>query len=100
MAVECCIITHSISHTGNNILSINNPDYENYLGKMDPVELEIKDMTESNNSASYLDLILLSLERDGQLHTSIYDKRDDFNFHITNFHSSVAIFQLHPPIAS
>ena len=23
--------------------------------------------------------------RDGQLHTSIYDKRDDFNFHITNF---------------
>ena len=67
---------------------------------MDPVELEIKDMTESNNSASYLDLILLSLERDGQLHTSIYDKRDNFNFHITNFHSSVAIFQLHPPIAS
>ena len=84
----------------NNILSINNPDFENYLGKMDPVELEIEDMTESNNSASYLDLILLSLERDGQLHTSIYDKRDDFNFHITNFHSSVAIFQLHPPIAS
>ena len=23
--------------------------------------------------------------RDGQLHTSIYDKRDDFNFHITNY---------------
>ena len=33
---------------------------------------------------SYLDL-LLSIGRDGQLHTSIYDKRDDFNFHITNF---------------
>ena len=26
-----------------------------------------------------------SIDRDGQLHTSIYDKRDDFNFHITNF---------------
>ena len=48
------------------------------------VELEIKDTTESNTSASYLDL-LLSIGRDGQLHTSIYDKRDDFNFHITNF---------------
>ena len=35
-------------------------------------------------SASYLDL-LLSIGRDGQLHTSLYDKRDDFNFHITNF---------------
>ena len=51
---------------------------------MYPVELEIKDTTESNTSASYLDL-LLSIKRDGQLHTSIYDKRDDFNFHITNF---------------
>ena len=47
-------------------------------------ELEIKDTTESTTSASYLDL-LLSIGRDGQLHTSIYDKRDDFNFHITNF---------------
>ena len=34
--------------------------------------------------ASYLDL-LLSIGRDGQLHTSIYDNRDDFNFHISNF---------------
>ena len=47
-------------------------------------KLEIKDTTESTTSASYLDL-LLSIGRDGQLHTSIYDKRDDFNFHITNF---------------
>ena len=28
---------------------------------------------------------LLSIGMDGQLHTSLYDKRDDFNFHITNF---------------
>ena len=33
----------------------------------------------------FLFLLLLSIGRDGQLHTSIYDKRDDFNFHITNF---------------
>ena len=69
-----------------DVLSINNPDFENYLGQMYPPELEIKDMTESNTSASYLDL-LLSIGRDGQLHTSLYDKRDDFNFHITNFPS-------------
>ena len=35
-------------------------------------------------SASYLGL-LLSIGRESQLHTSLYDKRDDFNFHITNF---------------
>ena len=51
---------------------------------MYPPELEIKDTTESNTSASYLDF-LLAIDRDGQLHTSLYDKRDDFNFHITNF---------------
>ena len=68
----------------DDVLSINNPEFENYLGQMYPAELEIKDTTESTTSASYLDL-LLSIGRDGQLHISIYDKRDDFNFHITNF---------------
>ena len=51
---------------------------------MYPIELEIEDTTESNTFASYLDL-LLSVGTDGQLHTSIYDKRDDFNFLNTNF---------------
>ena len=68
----------------DDVLSINNPDFENYLGQMYHAELEIKDTTESNTSASYLDL-LLSIGRDGQLRTSLYDKRDDFNFYITNF---------------
>ena len=66
------------------VLSINNPDFENYLGQMYPAKLEIKDTTERNTSASNLGL-LLSIESDGQLRTSLYDKRDDFNFHITNF---------------
>ena len=70
---------------------------------MFPDELEIKDITESTTSASYLDL-LLSIGRDVQLHTSIYDKRDDFNFHITNvpFSSNkswVVIFYLRRPMA-
>ena len=68
----------------DDISSINNPDFENYLGQMYPAELEIKNTTESNTSASYL-VLLLSIRRDGQLRTSLYDKRDDFNFHITNF---------------
>ena len=51
---------------------------------MYPAEFEMKKATESNTSASYLD-VLLSIGRDGQLRTSLYDKRDDFNFHITNF---------------
>ena len=54
----------------DDFFSINNPDFENYLGQMYPPELEIKHTTESNNSVSYLDL-LLSIVRDGQLRTSL-----------------------------
>ena len=51
---------------------------------MYPPELENKEMTESNTSDSYLDLLVL-IGRDGQLRTFLYDNRHDFNFHITNF---------------
>ena len=67
----------------DDVVSISNPDFNN-LDQMYPVELEIKETTESNTSASYLNL-LLSIERDGQFHSSMYDKRDDFNFHIIKF---------------
>ena len=67
----------------DDILSINNLEFENYLGQMYPVELEIKVTTLSNTSASYL-YLLLTIGREDQLHTSIYYKRDDFNLHITN----------------
>ena len=68
----------------DDVLCINNPEFENYVGQRYPSELEIKDTSESITSASYLDL-LLSIWRDGQLHTSIYGKRDEFNYRITNF---------------
>ena len=60
-------------------------------------ELEMKDTTESNTSASYLDL-LLSIESDGQLRTSLYDKRDDFNFQITNFPFLSSNIHIHQPM--
>ena len=44
------------------LLSINNPDFQNYLSQMYPIELKIKDTTESNTSASYLDLLLSNRE--------------------------------------
>ena len=67
----------------DDVLSINNPEFENYLGQEYPAELGIKDTTESVTSDSYIDL-LLSIDRDGQLHNSIYYRQDDFHFHITN----------------
>ena len=39
----------------DDVLSTNNPDFENYLDQMYPAEFEMTETTESNTSASYLD---------------------------------------------
>ena len=63
------------------MLSINNHNFHNYVHLIYPEELDIKDTTASDRSASYLD-ILLNIDR---LTTTLYDKRDDFNFAIVTF---------------
>jgi hypothetical protein len=49
-----------------------------------PTELEIKDTTYTDRSASYLG-IRLENDSEGRLRTKLYDKRDDFNFPIVSF---------------
>ena len=67
----------------DDLLSLDNPAISQYLAHIYPDELEIKETTESSNSASYLDL-LLHIDMNG-LHTKLYDKRDDFDFEIINY---------------
>ena len=77
----------SFNHTFwyiDDVLSINNHNFHNYVHLIYPDELEIKDTIESDISASYLD-ILLNIDSNGRLTTTLYDKRDDFNFAIVNF---------------
>ena len=47
----------------DDVLPINNPEFENYLGQMYPVELEIKGTTESNTSAIHG---FTSVDREGR----------------------------------
>ena len=45
----------------DDVLSIHSPEFENYLGQINPVELYIEYTTESSNtSASYMDLFCQS----------------------------------------
>ena len=77
----------SFNHTFryiDDVLSINNHNFHNYVHLIHPDELGIKDTTESDKSASYLD-ILLNIDSNGRLITSLYDKRNYFNFTIVNF---------------
>jgi hypothetical protein len=68
----------------NDVLSINNHNFHNYVHLVYPNELQIKDTTESDKSASYLDL-LLNIDSNGRLTTPLYDQGDDFDFAIVNF---------------
>jgi hypothetical protein len=67
----------------DDVLSINNYNFHNYVHLIYFVELEIKDTTDFYRYASYLDM-LLNIESNGTLTTSLYDKHDDFDFAIVN----------------
>ena len=67
----------------DDVLSLKNTKFAEYLEFIYPHGLEIKETTETAASSSYLDCYLLI--DNGKLTTRLYDKRDDFNFPIVNF---------------
>ena len=77
----------------DDILSINDSRFAEFLPLIYPPELEVKDTTDTASCASFLDFFL-KFDDSGQLSTKIYDKRDDFNFKIVNFPNIAAIYQL------
>jgi hypothetical protein len=68
----------------DDVLSINNHNFHNYVHLTYLDELEKKGTTESNIFASYLDF-LFDVNSTGRLTTTLYDKSDDFKFAIVKF---------------
>ena len=68
----------------DDVLSLNNSSIGDFVHRIYPIELKIKDTTHTDISASYLD-IHREIESEERLRTKLYDKRDDFNFPIVNF---------------
>ena len=68
----------------DDVLSLNNSKFSDYIDSIYPDELEIKDTTDASNFSNYLDLCL-EVDENHRLSTKIYDKRDDFNFSVVNF---------------
>ena len=64
----------------DDVLSINNSRFAEFLPLIYPPELEVKETTDTASSASFLDLYL-EFDDSGQLSTKIYD----FNFKIINY---------------
>ena len=53
----------------DDVLSLNNSKFGDYVERIYPIELEIN----------------LEIDNEGRLKTKLYDKRDDFSFPIVNF---------------
>jgi hypothetical protein len=68
----------------DDVLSINNSRFAEFLPLTYPPELAVKETTDTASSASSLEEYL-EFDESFQLSTTIYDKRDDFNFKIINF---------------
>ena len=68
----------------DDVLLLNNSRFGDFVDRMYLIELEIKDTTDTDWSASYIDLHL-EFDSEGRLRTNLYVKRDDFNFPIVNF---------------
>ena len=69
----------------DNLFSINNVDFGNYISAIYPSELQLTDTSTSSTEVCYLNTNIKMDSTNTPFRISIYDKRDDFKFLIVNF---------------
>ena len=67
----------------DDIFTIDNPEFEKHIPDIYPRELQLNKANTSDKETFFLDLNIKVIGSD--VHTSVYDKRDDFGFPIVNF---------------
>ena len=67
----------------DDIFTIDNPNFEKDILDIHPAQLQLNKAKNSVKETSFLDLNIKVIDSD--IHTSVYDKRDDFGFPICNF---------------
>ena len=68
----------------DDLIVFNNKKFGDYVKEIYPSQLTVEKANTSDDLANYLDLTFI-IESNNQLYTKLYDKRDDFDFHIVNF---------------
>ena len=68
----------------DDLIVFNNKKFLDYLKEIYPSQLIVEKANKSDYLADYLDLTFI-IDSGGKLSTRLYDKRDDFDFHIVNF---------------
>ena len=68
----------------DDLIVFNNKKFLDYLKEIYPSKLTVEKANKSDHLANYLDLTFI-IDSGGKLSSRLYDKRDDFYFHIANF---------------
>ena len=68
----------------DDLIVLNNKKFLDYLREIYLSQLTVEKANKSDHLADYLDLTFI-IHSEGKLSTRLYDKRDDFEFHIVNF---------------
>ena len=66
-----------------DIFTIDNSEFEKHISDIYPAELQLNKANTSDKETSFLDLNIKVIG--SHIHTSVYDKRDDFGFPLVNF---------------
>ena len=69
----------------DDLFSINNVDFGNYISAIYLPELQLTDTSSSSSEVCYLDTHIKTGDTTTPFRINIYDKRDDFTFRIVNF---------------
>ena len=81
---------NSTSRYLDDLLTIDNPYFEQMVGQIYPTELYLNKANSSDTEAPFSDLNLSITN--GIVSSKIYDKRDDFNFEIVISHFLMEMF--------
>ena len=73
-----------------DLFSINNVDFGNYISAIYPPELQLMNTSTSSTEVCYLDTHIKTGGTNTPFRISLYDKRDDFTFRIVNFPANPA----------
>ena len=74
---------NDISRYLDDIFTIDNPEFDIHIHDIYPMKLQLNKANTSDKETSFLDLNIRVIGSD--IHTSVYDKRDDVGFPIVNF---------------
>ena len=69
----------------DDIFTIDNPEFAEHIPDIYPLELQLNKAITSNKETSFLDLKIKVIG--GSIHTSVYDKRNNFGFPLVNIDS-------------